>query len=315
MRLLVCVAIARRVTQACSRPRPLRLQHQFRSVIQPCLPSSLVSSPLVSSSPLVGLLSDRPRLLLTTLASRAPASAATMPEAPTTPPTTARDVLDFWFAGKYDDEETLSSQEHAKKVVPLWWGAHPTADGFKPLSAEERTQIDAACQPFADLVQRAGRGELSGGDWDTPDGWYAQVLLCDQLSRNCYRGTSEAFKMAPQAQKMVSKLVEGKHHLKWNTPSKYVFLVTVGQHSEVLADHDQGMAIAATMQQRFPGNSQVEAMLAHCEQHRAVVARFGRYPHRNNALGRETTAEEQAWLDDVDNLPGWAKSQMTNKKK
>lgn len=59
---------------------------------------------------------------------------------------------------------------------------------------------------------------------------------------------------------------------------------------------------------------QAKYLASNVEEHAAVVERFGRYPHRNAALGRESTPEEQAWLDDVDNLPGWAKSQLASSK-
>jgi len=88
------------------------------------------------------------------------------------------------------------------------------------------------------------------------------------------------------------------------------FLLTPGQHSEDLKDHDMNMELLAYCKGKFPCSPQVGQLEKYVVEHADLCRRFGRYPWRNEAMGREDTEEEKAWLDDYDNLPSFAKSQM-----
>ena len=83
-------------------------------------------------------------------------------------------------------------------------------------------------------------------------------------------------------------------------------------HSESLSDHELGIEVLEYAKASTPDymSDQWKNQEEYLANHKAVVDRFGRYPHRNKSLGRESTEEEQAWLDDTENLPGWARSQM-----
>ena len=97
-------------------------------------------------------------------------------------------------------------------------------------------------------------------------------------------------------------------HFKSYAPAQLTFFTTPIQHSEKPEDHALTPRILDAMGEGDSGLP-VQSM----KDHKAVVDRFGRYPHRNHLLGRTSTPEEQAWLDDYDNLPGWARSQMPKK--
>jgi len=217
-------------------------------------------------------------------------------------------VLDFWFAGAWGTP--AMGNIRAPPLVaqmPLWFGVG---------SAAVKAAMDAECRERAGLIRAAGRSELNSAEWCSSDGLYAQMLLCDQLARNAFRGTPEAFEYDQRGMAMARELVEAGCHLDQEM-AYYFFLCTPGQHSEQPADHAfNGRIVDYLRTTRYPPTAGAEAA-AHVEEisqsvlsHMAVIDRFGRYPHRNAALGRHTTSEEEVWLADDDNLPGWAKSQI-----
>lgn len=87
--------------------------------------------------------------------------------------------------------------------------------------------------------------------------------------------------------------------------------VIAGMHSEDIEDHRFNSIVTDFVEERFGRESpdRVATLQRYMREHTEVVERFGRYPHRNAALGRESTAEELAWLEDEANLPGWARTQ------
>ena len=89
-------------------------------------------------------------------------------------------------------------------------------------------------------------------------------------------------------------------------PAILAFVGIPLQHSEALADHDLALSLLDAQERRHPGAG-LGGFRSFYTAHRDVIVRFGRYPHRNAKLGRQTTPDEQAWLNDVDNLPNWAK--------
>eukprot|EP00967_Tisochrysis_lutea_P022780 scaffold25994_cov30-Tisochrysis_lutea.AAC.2 len=217
--------------------------------------------------------------------------------------TTPSAVLDFWFAGAWGTPAMASIKEPPLSVqMPRWFGMCDQA---------EKDAMDASCREFVPLIRACGRGELDQQEeWSTPDGLYAQMLLCDQISRNAFRGSSEAFGYDERGMKMVRKLVDTGCHLDQEA-AYYFFLCTPGQHSEKPSDHALNLEIVEYLRERYAGDtSTVDGIMNAVIDHMQVIERFGRYPHRNEVLGRETTEAEAEWLADYDNLPGWAKSQM-----
>jgi len=133
----------------------------------------------------------------------------------------------------------------------------------------------------------AARRELD--HWaGTPEGSLALLILLDQFPRNVFRGTGHAFATDPLARHFATTAVDGgQDGLIENDLRRFFYLPL--QHSENMADQDRQLALFQRMER--PDDDRW------AEHHHKVVATFGRFQHRNRALGRETTLEEQAFLD------------------
>jgi len=170
-----------------------------------------------------------------------------------------RDIIDFWMA------------QPQKKLFSV----DPEFD------AELRDRFGAA---HADAVA----GKLDG--WlETLDGRLALVLLLDQMSRNLGRGTPAMFAHDDKALAIASRAIAEGDRTSL-PPAEYRWHVMPFMHSEKLADQDRCVELC-----REAG---LEDTLPHAIEHRDIIARFGRFPHRNRILGRETTANEQQFLDE-----------------
>ena len=191
---------------------------------------------------------------------------------------TARDVLDYWF-GKEPDDGRLADQRGA-----LWWSKNADTD------ADIRARFE---QP----VRAAGRGELDA--WaQTPHGRLALVILMDQFTRNIYRDTADAFSLDGQALAHTRAAIEAGQDAALR-PIERVFLYLPLEHAEDLALQDESVALFEALRDQVPDAHQraFDVFLDFAVRHREVIARFGRFPHRNAILGRESTAEEVAFLD------------------
>lgn len=140
---------------------------------------------------------------------------------------------------------------------------------------------------FLDLHFAAARRELD--DWlETPAGTLALMILLDQFPRNCFRGTGHMFATDPLAL-CFARLALAAGHAAHVDEDMRIFLLLPFEHSEDLADQDICVAETRSMDPELHKYAVV---------HHDVIARFGRFPHRNRVLGRETTAEEQVFLDE-----------------
>ncbi|WP_018152983.1 DUF924 family protein [Leeia oryzae] len=167
-------------------------------------------------------------------------------------------VLDFWF------KETDPS---------LWWAKNETFD-----------QLIAT--RFADLHQQACRCELFA--WrNQPRGRLAEILILDQFSRNLFRDSPRAFAQDPLALALAQEAIAAGADQPL-TPVERSFLYLPFMHSESPLIHQT----AVTLYDQ-PG---LEFNLDFEHQHKAIIDRFGRYPHRNTLLGRESTPEEILFL-------------------
>lgn len=173
------------------------------------------------------------------------------------------DVLAFWFAG--------DPSEHRK----VWF--------------QKNAEFDSACAAFADALAAAKRGALD--HWaDTPRGMLALVLLLDQFSRNLHRGTPEAFAADAQARALARWAVARGWDMAVG-PVERIFMYLPFEHSEDMADQDESVRLFTALDTVLGGET-----LDYAERHRDVIRRFGRFPHRNAALGRENTDAEAAYL-------------------
>ncbi len=122
----------------------------------------------------------------------------------------------------------------------------------------------------------------------TADGALALILLLDQVPRNLFRDSAHAFATDPLAREYARRALDAGYDTQVD-PALRVFFYLPFEHSEDLADQDRCVALCAAM-----GDANY---LKYAEAHRDVIRRFGRFPHRNRALGRTSTPEEHAWLD------------------
>lgn len=151
--------------------------------------------------------------------------------------------------------------------------------------------IDAQCRDrFLDLWQAARDGGLD--HWvDGTVGTLAYLVVTDQLPRNMHRGTADSFATDARALAAARRALEAGWDLGAPEPDRQFFYMPF-EHSEVPAD--QALAVML-METRMASDPE---MALHARAHQAIIARFGRFPFRNAALGRESSAEEQAFLND-----------------
>lgn len=126
-------------------------------------------------------------------------------------------------------------------------------------------------------------------DWMADaDGALALVLLLDQIPRNIFRGSGHAFATDPLALHLAGRAIEAGFDARVDPALRFFFYLPF-EHSEAMADQQRAVALFTAL-----GDTN---LLGYATAHRDVIARFGRFPHRNAALGRSNTPDEQAWLD------------------
>ena len=140
---------------------------------------------------------------------------------------------------------------------------------------------------FLDLHYAAARRECDGWS-DHAEGSLALMILLDQFPRNCFRGTGHMYATDPLARFFAAKAIAAGHDMDLDENIR-VFLYLPYEHSELMADQDLSVELTRTRA--------AEPYLKYAEEHRDIIQRFGRFPHRNNMLGRETTLAERAFLD------------------
>ncbi|MGE0724777.1 MAG: DUF924 family protein [Alphaproteobacteria bacterium] len=184
-------------------------------------------------------------------------------------PTVPADVLDFWFGPP--GSETRG--RHRKE----WF--------------EKSEAFDADCRArFAPAVEEAIAGGFAAWE-ETGDGALALLLLLDQFPRNLFRGSARAFAGDPRARAVADRaLARGLD--RGRPATERVFFYLPFEHSEALADQNRSCELFAGLDD----HEQYDRVLEYAERHREIVRRFGRFPHRNAALGRETTAAEGEFL-------------------
>ncbi len=150
-------------------------------------------------------------------------------------------------------------------------------------------QIDAAIRRrYAPLWQVGAQGALS--EWErNAEGALALLLLLDQFPRNMFREDPRAFQTDPMARRYADRAIAEGFDLQIGPPLQQFFYLPF-MHSEELSDQDRAVSL-------FAERWRSEDNLRHARAHRSVIERFGRFPWRNSALDRETTPEEQAFME------------------
>lgn len=187
------------------------------------------------------------------------------------------DVLSFWFGTIAEDGSC------APECVKRWWAKDEDFD-------REVTET------FAAAIAAAEAGQLDA--WrDTARGCLALVILCDQLTRNSRRGSGSQYDADEKAQGLVRHALEQGFADQLRTMECY-FLYMPFMHAESRELQREGIALfdrlAATAE---PGaKKSAEGAADYMRRHEEIVARFGRFPHRNEMLGRASTPEEVEFL-------------------
>ena len=190
---------------------------------------------------------------------------------------TAQDVLDYWFGDDVAGGSWQARQE-------IWFNGGAAVDA----------EITAR---FGDTLAKAAAGALD--DWAaTPRGLLALVIVLDQFSRNIHRGTGAAFANDAKALALV-RTATAQGFDAALLPIERQFLYMPLMHAEDVAAQQECLARLHTLAEE-PGPAQEMAIAAipFAEQHLEIIRRFGRFPHRNVALGRTSTPDEAAFMAD-----------------
>ena len=176
-------------------------------------------------------------------------------------------------------------------VLAFWYEGDATAWRRDPWFTK-RPEFDAAIRDrFGPTVAAAQAGALDG--WAADDqGTLALLLVLDQFARNIHRGSHMAFAGDERARRIVRRvLAEGIEARV--TAVQRAFLYLVIEHSEAMVDQD----VSVRLFESLPETEWKPRMVDFAWRHLVVIRDFGRYPHRNAALGRESTPAELAWLE------------------
>ncbi len=169
-----------------------------------------------------------------------------------------------------------------KDVLEFWFNELEPKDWFaKNLELDEKIR-----ERFSKLHQSASQCELNS--WrEIPEGRLAEVIVLDQFSRNLYRDSAKAFSTDALALALAQQAVQLGEDDKLTSEQKS-FLYMPYMHSESLIVHEQGRVLFE--------RAGLTSNLEFHDKHTAIIKRFGRYPHRNLVLGRESSPEETTFL-------------------
>ncbi|MFK7955229.1 MAG: DUF924 family protein [Lysobacterales bacterium] len=184
---------------------------------------------------------------------------------------TAQNVLQYWFG----------SPPYAVQKS-LWWGGEKNDAHLR--------------DHWGDTVKDALDGYLD--DWtQQADSNLALIVLCDQMTRNIYRHSARAFAGDERARHCVETGLKNGD-LDTLHPLQAVFFLMPLEHHESLRDQDRAVDLLTTLLDRTPDEyrTEIQSNIEFARKHREVIRQFGRFPHRNEALGRASSAEEVAYL-------------------
>ncbi len=191
----------------------------------------------------------------------------------------AGDVLDFWFADAADGPEAFAARNR------VWFRGGAPFDG-------------ECTEHFTATLEAAMSGELE--HWkESPHGRLALIILLDQLSRNIYRGTPGAFQQDGQALAACREGIERGHDGQLS-PIERTFFYMPLEHAE----NREVQALSVRLFESLAKESseewreRLEANAGYARQHRDIVEKFGRFPHRNALLDRDSSPAEEAYLAD-----------------
>jgi uncharacterized protein (DUF924 family) len=186
------------------------------------------------------------------------------------------DLIDYWFGESLHDPAAIPQRMS-------WWFS---------TNAERDSALN---EKFGGLVEECAAGDHY--QWlGNPEGRLALILALDQLPRNCFRGTPQAFAHDPYTAALcLAAAHTGQDRVL--QPIQRVFLYMPLQHFEDLQAQEAGVTLYERLAEETPVPALYrEGVLPFARQHRDIIARFGRFPHRNKVLNRQNTPEEAEYL-------------------
>jgi uncharacterized protein (DUF924 family) len=184
-----------------------------------------------------------------------------------------QDVLDTWFGAPASNE-----YGHFRRA---WYKKDAAFDAM--LTAR-----------FGALLDQAQAGVLA--HWgETPLGALALIILLDQMSRNCFRGKPRAFAGDAQALSLARALVANGDDRTLPTIQHRVFAYMPFEHDETIESQREAVRLFTGLHDET-ADAEVAKSLKYAIRHVEVIERFGRFPHRNVILGRESSQDEREWL-------------------
>jgi uncharacterized protein (DUF924 family) len=169
-----------------------------------------------------------------------------------------QNILDFWYS---------------KEMQGRWFSSTPALD-------------DEIRNKFEPLWRKAAAGELEGWQ-ETPKGCLALTIVLDQFPLNMFRGKAESFSTEQQAVRIARQAID-KGYDRRLPAGRLAFLYMPLMHSENLADQDLSVRLFEA--------EKLESNLRFAQHHRELIRKYGRFPHRNSMLGRQSTPEEIEYL-------------------
>jgi uncharacterized protein (DUF924 family) len=191
---------------------------------------------------------------------------------------TLKTIREYWFGTALEDA-AVTARERAR----LWWSKSPEVD-------------DEIRRRFESCVIKAGSGELD--NWaSNPQDRLALILLTDQFPRSIYRDSARAFAFDTKALSLARNGIDAGFDVSLR-PLGRVFFYLPLEHSESLVDQQRSVSLFQKLfNEAGPDEKPTFAeYLDFAVRHRDIISRFGRFPHRNEALGRISTPEELSFL-------------------
>lgn len=185
-------------------------------------------------------------------------------------PSSPHSILDFWF-GRPDDPDYGQPRL-------TWFTRDPAFDAL----------IRAR---YRDILDSALNGELEHWN-DSPRGTLAHLLVLDQLMRNAFRDSARAYAGDEQARRLAIRLVDSGDHLLL-APIERQFAYLPFEHAEDIDHQNRAIALFTALARDEPS---LASSVDWARRHRDIIVRFGRFPHRNEVLGRDSTLEEAQFL-------------------
>jgi len=180
-----------------------------------------------------------------------------------------------------------------ESVLEFWFGPLGARGRRRPEWFRKDAAFDGEiARRFGDLHRAASRRELEAWRMSAQP-MLALVVVLDQFSRNLYRGDARAFAQDAHARECAAEAIERGDDLT-GLPVERQFLYMPFVHGESLGDQDRGVELMASLE----AFEETDDAREWAEKHRAIVRRFGRFPHRNAALGRPSTPAEIAFLNE-----------------